>query len=106
MPERTQRPASPAPWGPKEGDSGGPKSPDVSKPDVKDLLQRMRRGDPNQSRRSRQRTGEKRPPDFHSLPSSGAESVTADFPGALRRHGLLPPRPSADVAHADQSVLQ
>lgn len=58
MPERTQRPVGPAPWGPKEGDSGGPKSPDVSKPDVKDLLQRMRKVDPNQSRRYRQRTGE------------------------------------------------
>jgi Prokaryotic ubiquitin-like protein UBact len=58
MPERTQRPAGPAPWGPKEGDSGGPKSPDVSKPDVKDLLQRMRKVDPNQSRRYRQRTGQ------------------------------------------------
>jgi hypothetical protein len=58
MPERTQRPPGPAPWGPKEGDSGGPKPPDVSKPDVKDLLQRMRKVDPNQSRRYRQRTGQ------------------------------------------------
>ena len=58
MPERTQKPPSPAPWGPKQGDSGGPKSPDVNKPDTKDLLQRMRRVDPNQSKRYRQRTGE------------------------------------------------
>jgi len=46
------------------------------------------------------------PTDFHSLPSLGAESVTADFPGALRRHGLLPPVPGAAVVHADQSVPQ
>ena len=58
MPERTQKPAAPAPWGPKEGDGGGPKAPDVSKPDTKDLLQRMRKVDPNQSRRYRQRTGQ------------------------------------------------
>jgi len=58
MPDRTQRPASPAPWNPQQGEGGGPKSPDVSKPDTKDLLQRMRRVDPNQSKRYRQRTGQ------------------------------------------------
>ena len=58
MPDRTQRPAGPAPWGPQQGDGGGPKSPDISKPDTKDLLQRMRRVDPNQSKRYRQRTGQ------------------------------------------------
>jgi len=30
----------------------------VEKPDTKDLLQRMRRVDPNQSKRYRQRTGQ------------------------------------------------
>jgi hypothetical protein len=44
--------------GPQQGDGGGPKSPDVQKPDTKDLLQRMRRVDPNQSKRYRQRTGQ------------------------------------------------
>src|SRR5437763_1882959 len=58
MPERTQRPVSPAPWGPKEGESGGPKAPDISKPDTRDLLKRMRKVDPNQSKRYRQRTGQ------------------------------------------------
>ena len=58
MPDRTQRPTGPAPWGPQPGDGGGPKSPDVQKPDTKDLLQRMRRVDPNQSQRYRQRTGQ------------------------------------------------
>jgi len=58
MPERTQKPTSPAPWEPKQGDGDGPRSPDVSKPDTKDLLKRMKRVDPNQSKRYRQRTGE------------------------------------------------
>lgn len=58
MPERTQRPVSPAPIAPKEGDGGGPKAPDVSKPDTRDLLERMRKVDPNQSKRYRQRTGQ------------------------------------------------
>ena len=58
MPDRTQRPTGPAPWGPQPGDGGGPKAPDVQKPDTKDLLQRMRRVDPNQSKRYRQRTGQ------------------------------------------------
>ena len=58
MPERTQKPPTPAPWEPKSGDSDGPKSPDVSKPDTKDLLKRMKKVDPNQSKRYRQRTGQ------------------------------------------------
>jgi hypothetical protein len=59
MPDRTQKPVSPAPWGPKEGDGGGgPKAPDISKPDTRDLLKRMRKVDPNQSKRYRQRTGQ------------------------------------------------
>ena len=58
MPERTEKPVAPVPWGPKQGDSGGPKSPDVSKPDTRDLLKKMRKVDPNQSKRYRQRTGQ------------------------------------------------
>jgi hypothetical protein len=57
MPERIQK--SPMPWGPKQGgDDGGPKAPDISRPDTEELLKKMRRVDPNQSRRYRQRTGE------------------------------------------------
>jgi len=56
MPERTQKP--PMPWGPKQGDGGGPRSPDISRPDTRDLLQKMRKVDPNQSKRYRQRTGQ------------------------------------------------
>lgn len=58
MPDRTQKPVAPAPWGPKQGDEAGPKAPDISKPDTRDLLKRMRKVDPNQSKRYRQRTGE------------------------------------------------
>ena len=56
MPERVQKP--PMPWGPKQGDGDGPKPPDISRPDTRDLLKKMRKVDPNQSRRYRQRTGE------------------------------------------------
>jgi hypothetical protein len=58
MAERIQKPVEPAPWGPKQGDGGGPRSPDVSRPDTKDLLKKMRKVDPNQSKRYRQRTGQ------------------------------------------------
>ena len=58
MPERIQKPAEPAPWGPKQGDGGGPRSPDISRPDTKELLKKMRKVDPNQSKRYRQRTGQ------------------------------------------------
>jgi len=58
MSERTQKPPNPAPpWEPKQGDGDGPRSPDVSKPETKDLLKRMRKIDPNQSKRYRQRSG-------------------------------------------------
>jgi hypothetical protein len=56
MPERVQKP--PMPWGPKQGDGDGPKSPDISRPDTRDLLKKMRKVDPNQSKRYRQRTGQ------------------------------------------------
>lgn len=49
---------APVPWEPKQGDGGSPKSPDISKPDTRDLLKRMRKVDPNQSKRYRQRTGQ------------------------------------------------
>jgi hypothetical protein len=58
MPERIQKPMEPAPWGPKQGDGGGPHPPDISRPDTKDLLKKMRKVDPNQSKRYRQRTGQ------------------------------------------------
>ena len=58
MPERTQKPSGPAPWERKQGDGDGPKSPDVQKPDTRSILERMRKVDPDQARRYRQRTGQ------------------------------------------------
>ena len=57
MPERTQKPT--VPWGPQHGgDESGPKAPDISRPDTQELLKKMRKVDPNQAKRYRQRTGE------------------------------------------------
>lgn len=57
MPERLEKPT--VPWGPKQGgDDGGPKAPDITRPDTRDLLKKMRKVDPNQSKRYRQRTGQ------------------------------------------------
>ena len=39
-------------------DDDGPRRPKVERPNTDDLLKRMRRVDPNQARRYRQRTGE------------------------------------------------
>ena len=58
MPERTQKPTGPAPGERKQGDGDGPKSPDVHKPDTRSILERMRKVDPDQARRYRQRTGQ------------------------------------------------
>ena len=58
FPERIQRPTSPAPWEKKDTDEGGPRRPEAGSPDTKELLKKMRRVDPNQAKRYRQRTGE------------------------------------------------
>ena len=58
FPERIHRPTSPAPWEKKETDEGGPRRPDADSPDTKELLKKMRRVDPNQAKRYRQRTGQ------------------------------------------------
>lgn len=57
MPDQLQktRPATPGSGG---GDGDGPHNPKVEKPDVKNLLERMKKVDPDQARRYRQRTGE------------------------------------------------
>jgi hypothetical protein len=57
-PDRKERRAGPAPWQRKEQDSGGPVRPEVDAPDNKELLKKMRRVDPNQAKRYRQRTGQ------------------------------------------------
>ncbi len=58
FPERIQRPITPAPWEKKNAGDDGPRRPDAAAPDTKELLKKMRRVDPNQAKRYRQRTGE------------------------------------------------
>lgn len=55
--ERIQRPTPQEPFT-KPGDDSGPRSPGVKRPDPSDLLKRMRRVDPDQAKRYRQRSGE------------------------------------------------
>lgn len=57
MPEqsRKRKPVTPGPGG---GDPDGPSAPGVDKPNTEELLKRMRRVDPDQARRYRQRTGQ------------------------------------------------
>lgn len=57
MSERIQKPRLPAP-GPGGGGDSGPSAPKVEKPNTEELLKRMRKVDPDQARRYRQRTGQ------------------------------------------------
>jgi hypothetical protein len=55
--DRAPRPTKPV----DDGDRGpdeGPRRPEVERPNTDDILRRMRRVDPNQARRYRQRTGQ------------------------------------------------
>jgi hypothetical protein len=58
MPDRIQKPqpVTPGPGGGGGGDS--PRSPQVEKPNTEELLKRMRKVDPDQAKRYRQRTGQ------------------------------------------------
>jgi hypothetical protein len=57
MPERIQKPQPVIPGG--GGGSGeGPRAPQVDKPSTEELLKRMRKVDPDQAKRYRQRTGQ------------------------------------------------
>lgn len=55
-PTRKTKPASPAPGG--GDDESGPQTPKVEKPNTRNILDRMKKVDPDQARRYRQRTGE------------------------------------------------
>ena len=57
MPDRIQKPqpAVPAPGG---GGGDGPSAPKVEKPNTEELLKKMRKVDPDQAKRYRQRTGQ------------------------------------------------
>ena len=58
MPDQQRKPApiAPAPGGGGGGD--GPRSPQVEKPNTEELLKKMRKVDPDQAKRYRQRTGQ------------------------------------------------
>jgi len=61
MPEesgRRQRPVDPIRPDVGDHDEAGPRRPKVERPNTDDLLKRMRRVDPQQARRYRQRTGQ------------------------------------------------
>ena len=58
MSDRTQKPRLPAPSPGGGGGGEGPTAPKVEKPNTEDLLKRMRKVDPDQARRYRQRTGQ------------------------------------------------
>src|SRR5882762_10700102 len=57
MPDQSQKTRPVAPAGPGGGGEG-PSAPKVDKPNVDELLKRMRKVDPDQARRYRQRTGQ------------------------------------------------
>jgi hypothetical protein len=58
MPDQMRKtpPVAPAPGG--GGGGEGPRSPQVEKPNTEELLKKMRKVDPDQARRYRQRTGQ------------------------------------------------
>jgi hypothetical protein len=56
MPDQAQKTRTPG-SGPSGGGSG-PSSPRVEKPNTEELLKRMRKVDPDQAKRYRQRTGQ------------------------------------------------
>ena len=56
MPDRIQKPQPVAP-GPGGG-GGEPREPQIEKPNTEELLKRMRKVDPDQAKRYRQRTGQ------------------------------------------------
>jgi len=56
--DRATKPAGPVDPLRRDGDETGPSKPDVERPDRSDLLKRMKRVDPDQARKYRQRSGE------------------------------------------------
>ncbi len=56
--ERREGPADPMPKSPSPLDEGGPRRPETGSPDKDNLMKRMRKVDPKQAERYRQRTGE------------------------------------------------
>ncbi len=56
--ERRDRPMDPMPKSPSPIEDPGPRRPDTGSPDKDNLMKRMRKVDPKQAERYRQRTGE------------------------------------------------
>jgi len=56
MPDQAQKNRPMAPGG--GGGGGGPTTPKIEKPNTEELLKRMRKVDPDQAKRYRQRTGQ------------------------------------------------
>jgi hypothetical protein len=59
MPDTVRKPLPPTPApGGGGGGGDGPSSPKVEKPNTEELLKKMRKVDPDQAKRYRQRTGQ------------------------------------------------
>jgi hypothetical protein len=56
--ERKERPFDPMPKPTSPEEGGGPKRPDAGSPDKDSLMKRMKKVDPKQAERYRQRTGQ------------------------------------------------
>lgn len=58
MPDTVRKPLPPTPAPGGGGGGDGPSSPKVEKPNTEELLKKMRKVDPDQAKRYRQRTGQ------------------------------------------------
>lgn len=59
LPERREGPGDPMPKSPNPPEEGnGPRRPETGSPDKDNLMKRMRKVDPKQAERYRQRTGQ------------------------------------------------
>jgi len=58
MPDQMRKPAPPMPAPSGGGGGDGPAAPKVEKPNTEELLKKMRKVDPDQAKRYRQRTGQ------------------------------------------------
>jgi hypothetical protein len=58
MPDTIRKPLPPTPAPGGGGGGDGPSSPKVEKPNTEELLKKMRKVDPDQAKRYRQRTGQ------------------------------------------------
>lgn len=60
MPDQQQksRPPEKAPWDQEASPFGGPRSPNVSKPDTNSIMKKLKKVESDQAKRYRQRSGE------------------------------------------------